>query len=186
MTDEILDIVDKKGRPTGTTALKSEAHSKGLYHNTIHLWLFTAKGDILLQQRSHKKTIYPLLWDVSVAGHIDAGESFIEATLRETEEEIGLLLQPESLVKIGVKLHESSYNEGTIQDNEFHQIYIAELKVGLNKLIPQETEVEALKLVSFQEFDTLLKHSTTNSHFIATNRSYYVFIIDALKKHLSL
>ena len=183
--DEYLDIVDKLGNSTGTTALKSEAHSKGLYHNTIHLWLFTDKGEILLQQRSHKKEIHPLLWDVSVAGHIDSGETFIEAALRETQEEIGLLLRPESLKKIGIKLHESSYNEGTIQDNEFHQIYIAELKVELNALIPQESEVEALKLVSFQEFETLLQHSETNSHFIATNRSYYVFIFNALKKHLS-
>jgi isopentenyldiphosphate isomerase len=183
--DEYLDIVDKQGNPKGETALKSEAHSKGLYHNTIHLWLFTAKGEILLQQRSHKKEIHPLLWDVSVAGHIDAGETFIEAALRETQEEIGLLLQPESLKKIGVKLHESSYNDNTIQDNEFHQIYIAELKVELNDLIPQDAEVEALKLVSFQEFEILLQQSETNSHFIATNKPYYIFIINALKEHLS-
>ena len=44
-------------------------------------------GEILLQQRSHKKIIHPLLWDVSTAGHIDAGESFLEAALRETKEE---------------------------------------------------------------------------------------------------
>ena len=54
---------------------------------------------ILLQQRSHKKTIHPLLWDVSVAGHIDAGETFIEAALRETKEEIGLLLKQKILKK---------------------------------------------------------------------------------------
>ena len=183
--DEYIDIVDGLGKPTGKSALKSEAHKNGWYHNTIHLCLYTKDGEVLLQQRSHKKEIHPLLWDVSVAGHIDAGETFIEAALRETEEEIGLQLQPENLIKIGVKLHESSYNEGTIQDNEFHQIYIAELKVELNELIPQEAEVEALKLVSFLEFETLLQHSETNSHFIATNRSYYMFIINALKKHLT-
>ncbi len=183
--DEYIDIVTNQGQPTDRIALKSEAHKNGWYHNTIHLWLFTSKGDILLQQRSHKKTIYPLLWDVSVAGHIDAGETFIEAVLRETQEEIGLLLQPDDLKKIGIKLHESSYSNGAIQDNEFHQVYIAELKVELNKLIPQETEVEALKLVSIQEFETLLQHSDTNSHFIATNKSYYVFITNAIKEHIS-
>src|SRR5690606_7878108 len=107
--DELLDIVTKQGKPTGKTALKSEVHSKGWYHNTVHLWLFTTEGEILLQQRSHKKEIYPLLWDVSVSGHIDAGESFIDAAIRETKEEVGLKLQPSSLQKIGVFLHESSY-----------------------------------------------------------------------------
>ena len=182
--DEYLDIVNKQGKPTGKTVLKSEAHSKGLYHNTIHLWLYTTKGEILLQQRSQKKPIYPLLWDVSVAGHIDAGETFVEAALRETEEEIGLQLQPVRLKKIGVELHESSYNDGAIEDNEFHHVYIAELLVELNELIPQEEEVEALKLVSFKEFEALLTNSETNSHFVVTNKTYYLFVINAIKDHL--
>ncbi|WP_417875709.1 NUDIX hydrolase [Winogradskyella sediminis] len=180
--DELLDIVTKQGQPTGKTALKSEAHAKGLYHNTIHLWLYTSNGEILLQQRSHKKVIYPLLWDVSVAGHIDAGETFIEAALRETEEEIGLKLDANSLQHIGVFLHETSYNNGKIQDNEFHQVFIAELKIPLDQLTIQEAEVEAVKLVSFQEFEDLLSHSETNSHFVTSNSDYYKFIIESIKK----
>lgn len=184
--DELIDIVNDLGKPTGKIALKSEAHKNGWYHNTIHLWLFTSKGEILLQQRSHKKAIHPLLWDVSVAGHIDAGESFIEAALRETEEEIGLQLQPECLNKIGVILHESSYNDGSIQDNEFHQVFISELKVEIDKLIPQEEEVEALKLVSLNEFEALLKESESNSHFVSTNKSYYEFILKEIKERLNI
>lgn len=179
--DEILDIVDKQGNPTGKTALKSEAHSKGLYHNTIHLWLFTSNGEILLQQRSQKKTIYPLLWDVSVAGHIDAGETFIEAVLRETKEEIGLQLEPNHLQKIGTFLHETNYANGKIKDNEFHQVFIAKLNVELNNLMPQEDEVEALKLVSFKEFEILLNNSKTNSHFVSNNSAYYQFVLKTIK-----
>ncbi|MBF8149642.1 NUDIX domain-containing protein [Winogradskyella sp. F6397] len=181
--DEIIDIVDKNGQPTGTTALKSEAHAKGLYHNTIHLWLFTSSGEILLQQRSHKKTIFPLLWDVSVAGHIDAGESFIEAALRETKEEIGLKLEPHNLKQVGVFLHETSYNDGKIQDNEFHQVFIAELTVDLTDLIIQESEVEAVKLVSFDAFESLLKGSESNMHFVTSNTTYYKFILKTIKEH---
>ncbi|WP_431107293.1 NUDIX hydrolase [Winogradskyella poriferorum] len=184
--DEYIDIVTANGEPTGKTALKSEAHKNGWYHNTIHLWLYTKNGEILLQQRSHKKAIHPLLWDVSAAGHIDAGESFIEAALRETKEELGLTLHADKLTKIGTKLYESSYANGTIQDNEFHQVYIAELKVDLTDLKPQEEEVEALKLVTFNEFETLLSQSETNNHFIPTNKSYYNFILDAIKAQLEL
>ncbi|MBT8324622.1 MAG: hydrolase, partial [Winogradskyella sp.] len=60
--DEIIDIVDQDGKPTGKSALKSIVHKEGLPHNTIHLWLYTDDGNILLQQRSHKKAIFPLLW----------------------------------------------------------------------------------------------------------------------------
>lgn len=180
--DEYIDIVTQEGEPTGKIALKSEAHKNGWYHNTIHLWLYTVKGEILLQQRSHKKKIHPLLWDVSAAGHIDAGESFLDAAIRETEEELGVTLQPEDLQKIGTFLHETDYGE--IQDNEFHQVYIAELKIELNKLIPQPEEVEALKLVNFNEFETLIEQSETNNHFIASNKSYYRFILETIKEKL--
>lgn len=174
--EERIDIVDKNGNPTGNSALKSEIHKNGWYHNTIHLWLYTKNGDILLQQRSHKKTIHPLLWDVSVAGHIDAGETFIEAALRETKEEIGLQLKSIDLAHIGTFLHESSYNSGEIKDNEFHQVYVAELKNSIDELQPQENEVEALKLVTRDEFLNLLQGSDDNHHFISSNKSYYEFI----------
>ncbi|WP_299117167.1 NUDIX domain-containing protein [uncultured Winogradskyella sp.] len=179
--DELLDIVDKNGKSTGKTALKSEVHKNGWYHNTIHLWLYTKNDEILLQQRSHKKVIYPLLWDVSVAGHIDAGETFEEAAIRETKEEIGLQLKETELTKIGAHLHKSIYNNGAIKDFEFHQVYIAELSVDLNTLIPQKDEVEALKLVTFNEFENLLVNSITNSHFIASNTEYYKFVLESIK-----
>ncbi|GGI57639.1 NUDIX hydrolase [Winogradskyella haliclonae] len=179
--DELLDIVDENGKPTGKTALKSEVHKKGWYHNTIHLWLYTDNDEILLQQRSHKKVIYPLLWDVSVAGHIDAGETFKEAATRETKEEIGLKLNENDLTKIGTHLHKSIYDNGTIKDFEFHQVYVAKLSIDLNQLIPQKDEVEALKLVTFNEFENLLANSTTNSHFIASNTEYYKFVLESIK-----
>jgi len=179
--DELLDIVDASGNPTGKTALKSEAHKNGWYHNTIHLWLYTNDGNILLQQRSHKKIIFPLLWDVSVAGHIDAGETFKEAAIRETKEEIDLTLDTDELIKIGTHLHKSEYYDGKIKDYEFHQVYIAELKVDLEHLKPQKNEVETLKLVTFKTFEDLLSNSETNSHFIASNRNYYQFVLETIK-----
>jgi isopentenyl-diphosphate delta-isomerase len=182
--DDYIDIVTPDGQPTGLIGLKSEAHAKGWYHNTIHLWLYTPDGKILLQQRSHKKLIFPLLWDVSVAGHIDAGETFIEAALRETYEEIGLRLAADDLKKIGVKLHESQYDGGKIKDYEFHQVFLAQLHYSLDELIPQPEEVESLKLVDITEFNKLLEHSETNNHFVATNREYYLFVIQAIKEHL--
>ena len=183
MMEEYIDIVSKDGQPIGKSAPKSEIHKKGLYHNTVHLWLYTKKGEILLQQRAATKAICPLLWDVSVAGHIDAGETITQAAVRETYEEIGLTLLETDLQKIGVFECFQSYDNGII-DNEFHNTFMAELHLSLDQLIPQEEEVEDLKLVSAQEFKTLLKHSETNNHFVATNYDYYHKVLNAIVVNL--
>ena len=182
---EYIDIVTKKGKPTGKSQLKSVIHQKGYYHNTAHIWFYTNNGEILLSQRSAKKVIWPLLWDVSVAGHIDTGETPKQAAIRETEEEIGLTISEFDLHKIGVFECFQTYESGII-DNEFHNTFIAELNNPLSKLILQEEEVESIKLVTFDEFEALIKNiDTNNNHFVPSNKSYYEFVIRSIKKNFN-
>lgn len=181
--DEYIDVATKEGALTGKRELKSIIHQKGLYHHTSHVWLYTKKKEILLAQRSSKKAICPLLWDVSVAGHIDAGETPKQAAVRETKEEIGLDLLESDLTLIGVYECFQNYDNGLI-DNEFHNTFIAELKVPLSQLVPQENEVEALKLVSFQEFESFLNHIGENNHFVASNKAYYQTIYQKIVREI--
>ena len=181
--DERIDIVTKDGKPTGKIALKSEIHNKGFYHNTAHIWLYTNQGNILLAQRSYKKAICPGMWDVSVAGHVDAGETIEEAALRETQEELSLPLKVSDLHKIGVFECFQSYDSG-IQDNEFHHTYIAKLTQDISTLKPQEEEVEALQLVTIKEFVTLLDNSETNEYFVPSNRAYYKKVLNAIQENV--
>ena len=91
--DEEVDILTDSGEYTGTTCLKSEAHKNGWCHPTVHVWLYTADGKVLLQQRGKHKKTFPLLWDVSVAGHVSAGEDILAAAKREVQEEVGYTLR---------------------------------------------------------------------------------------------
>jgi len=184
--EEYLDILTPSGTLTGKTALKSSVHSNGYYHNTAHLWLYTPNREILLAQRSATKVICPLLWDVSVAGHVDAGETITEAVIREAQEEIGLILSTDQLKKIGVFSSFQTYEKGLI-DNEFHHTFIAPLNQPLNTLIPEPNEVEGLKLVTLINFEELLNASGTNSHFVPSNFAYYKLVLesitDTIKNH---
>ena len=181
--DERIDILDHQGNLTGRNCLKSVAHKKGLYHATVHIWFYTPDGNILLQQRAASKKIYPLLWDVSVAGHVNSGESLSTAAIREVKEEIGLIICKDNLKKIGVMKSFQTYNSGII-DNEFHTIFISKLNRKIENLSPQKEEVEALKTVSLSRFEELLDNSKNNSHFVTSNKAYYVYVLKKIKKEL--
>lgn len=182
--DEYIDIVDKHGNPTGTSELKSIIHQKGYYHHTTHVWLYNKSGEILLSQRSAKKIICPLMWDVSVAGHIDAGETPQQAAVREAKEEIGITILESSLQLIGIFESFRSYKNG-IHDNEFHNTFIAEITVPISKLIRQEEEVEALKFVSLAEFKKRIQNIGKNNHFVPSNKSYYELVWQNIKNKIA-
>lgn len=178
--DELIDILTPEGKPTGKTALKSEAHKNGWFHATVHIWLFTSDKKILLQKRALTKKVFPGLWDISVAGHIGAGESVLSSAKREVFEEIGLDLEEKDLIKISTRVHQVSHKNG-IQDNEHHHVFIAELKVPLSTLKIQEEEVADIKL-----FDLSILKDTKNLENILLSRfhNYYVAVYDKIVKHL--
>ena len=143
--DELIDILTPEGKSTGKTALKSEAHKNGWFHATAHIWFFTSDKKILLQKRALTKKVFPGIWDISVAGHIGAGEEILEGAKREVFEEIGLILEDKDFIKIGTRIHQVNHENG-IQDNEHHHVFIAELKTPISELTMQPEEVAGLEL----------------------------------------
>ena len=91
MTEEIFPIVDETGRVIGK-ATRKECHSGSrLLHPVVHLHVFDRQGRLYLQKRAHNKLIQPDKWDTAVGGHVDYGETVMQALRRETREELGLL-----------------------------------------------------------------------------------------------
>jgi isopentenyldiphosphate isomerase len=82
--------VDENGEVKGSMT-RDEAHDGTMkLHPVVHLHVFNSKGELYLQHRSKWKKVQPDKWDTATGGHIDYGETVIEALYREVNEEIGL------------------------------------------------------------------------------------------------
>ncbi len=171
--DEYVAILDENGNPTNERCLKSIAHRKGLFHATVHIWLFTSNGELLIQQRNPDKDTFPNLWDVSVAGHIEFGETPSKAALREIHEEIGLRLHSDALLYLGTHLEKHKHCSDFI-DNELHHIYCSELLQPISSLKLQKEEVSKVRLINLEEIQK--KISTADTSFVPHDTSYYEFI----------
>ncbi|MBO7147099.1 MAG: NUDIX domain-containing protein [Lentisphaeria bacterium] len=88
---EFFDIIDDSGKIIGRAA-RSECHGNpALIHRSVRVVVYHPDGDsILLQKRSASKDIFPGRWDMAVGGHLDSGEEYADAALRELSEELGI------------------------------------------------------------------------------------------------
>ncbi|WP_228235743.1 NUDIX hydrolase [Allomuricauda sp. M10] len=181
--DEYVDILDEQGNPTGQSCLKSEAHRKGLLHPTIHVWLYTKDGRVLIQQRGKHKDTHPLLWDVSVAGHVSAGENIPLAAVREVEEEVGLSITVNDLESIGTFKAVHKISENFI-DAELHHIFLCELKVPLSALIKQDSEVDDLALIPLFQFAEETWGLANVAKYVPHGPTYYKTIVKEIKSRI--
>ena len=99
--DEIFDVVDEDDQVIGQ-ATRGEVHRRGLRHRAVHVLVFNTKGEVFLQKRSMHKDTFPGAWDSSCSGHLDRGEDYDAAAIRELWEEIGLKVTqaPQRVLKI--------------------------------------------------------------------------------------
>jgi 16S rRNA (adenine1518-N6/adenine1519-N6)-dimethyltransferase len=100
-SEELFDVVDEND-VVQRTATRAEVHAQGLIHRAVHVFVLSRKGDLYLQKRSRLKDMSPGLWDSSVSGHLDAGEDYEAAALRELGEEIGISANAADLERIGI------------------------------------------------------------------------------------
>ncbi len=114
--DEVI-WVDEKDNELGIVS-RDKAHAEGLLHRIAVVYLVNDKGEILVQERLSGRL------DHSVGGHVDPGETYELAALRELKEELGIENRElkEASSGIGLDIMQNPNKRGFI--NHIYKLYL--------------------------------------------------------------
>ena len=157
--------------------MKSEAHKNGLWHRGVHVWIYNAEKGLLIQKRASDKNLHPDLWDISVAGHVSAGETPEKSAVREISEEISLDINPEELELY--KIRAVAKTKPDYYDNEFDYIYFLKYEGETSSLTLQQEEVQEIKCIALDELE---KDLEKNPEKYTSRGEYWFEIIRMLRE----
>jgi isopentenyldiphosphate isomerase len=141
--DELFDVLDAEGRPTGVAKPRGEVHRDGDWHGAVQIWVGGVGDDgtpfVLFQRRSLTKDTWPGFLETAISGHIRSGETF-EETIREAEEEIGLAVGVDDVTHIGRRFIAGS--DGVVTEREVHSVFAVRCDQPLSayRLHPDEVD----------------------------------------------
>lgn len=160
--DELFDILNEDGTRTGQTKPRGLVHQDGDLHGASHVFLTRRKNDriqLLLQKRSADKDSYPLCWDTSSAGHLDAGESFDHAAIRELGEELGVAGYTPEYLFTKKQEHTAYFHGKFFHDHEINAVYLLELDRDASAFSIEKSEIETVHWFDLEDILSALKRS---------------------------
>ena len=148
--DEPLICVDEADVVVGYRDKAACHRGTGILHRAFSLFIFTPAGELIVQQRSARKRLWPGFWATSCCSHPRRGETIAAAAERRLGEELGLtcVLTP---------LYTFTYQAQYDADGAEHEL--CTVLVGCTSAVPQPHphEVLALKTVAPRALDAALR-----------------------------
>lgn len=154
---ELFDVRNPDGSPSGIVRERGIVHREGSLHATAHIWVVRENKksgyDVLLQKRSACKDSNPGYYDISAAGHLPAGDDYLPSAVRELAEELGITAEEEELQYVGI--HHGGFEDvfygKPFKDDELSAVYVYGRPVQADKLQLQESEVEEVIWIDYEE-----------------------------------
>ncbi len=147
--EENFDVLNEQGEFTGEIATREECHKKGLWHRAVYAFIIDNDKNVLLQKRSANKKLWPNMWDVTVGGHVMAGEFGRQALIREVKEELGINIGDNDIKYL---LGSTSINQqGDIVNKHYNECYLIIKNIDISNIKIQKEEVSDIKYFSKEE-----------------------------------
>ena len=146
MPEELVVLVDENDQMIGTMAKALVHGAETPLHRAFSAFIFrVSDGQLLLQQRSHTKQTWPLVWSNSCCGHPGVAESTLEAVRRRLRDELGL-----TPLRLEVASpYRYCFTRDGVMENEICPIVVG--TVDTEPTINPD-EVEAIRWVDWKEF----------------------------------
>jgi isopentenyl-diphosphate delta-isomerase len=147
MNQQVI-LVNENDEEVGVSE-KIDAHRKALLHRAFSIFIFNAKGEMLLQQRAKNKYHSPELWTNACCSHPYPLESTEAAARRRLQEELGFTT---SLKKIFDFTYRSEFDNG-LTEFEFDHVFVGEYN---DKITPNINEVSECCFMNFEDIEAKL------------------------------
>ena len=142
---EYADVYDAQERKTGRIVPKDTPLSEGEYVMSVGIWIRNKEGQIFATRRSLTKRFMPGKWE-NTGGHVQAGETPVEAVIRELKEETGIDVTADQIVYLG---------EATREAHGIGKNYGVTMDVNLEDLFFSDGEVMDARWLSREEFERM-------------------------------
>jgi isopentenyl-diphosphate delta-isomerase len=136
-------LVNEKDEWIGTLD-KTTAHTEGVLHRALSVFIFNDKRELLLQQRALDKYHSGGLWSNACCSHPYPGESTLAAAHRRLQEELGFDCE---LCPVLTHLYKADVGKGMIE-HEYDHIFSGYYNGSIE---PQPAEVSHYRYVSLPE-----------------------------------
>ena len=143
---EELILVDTDDNEIGFGS-KADCHDgPGVLHRAFSLFLFNDAGELLLQQRSAQKRLWPGYWSNTCCSHPRRGETLAVATMRRLHDELNTAAELEYIYRF---CYQASFGEAG-SENELCHVYLGKIN---GDILPNDSEIESVRFVSATSLD---------------------------------
>ena len=97
VASQLIDAMDPHDRVIGSIE-RRDALRLGANFRVAHLFLFNGDSELLVQRLASSRPRHPGCWGSSVATYVESAETYREAIVRRTFEELGVSPQEPKLV----------------------------------------------------------------------------------------
>ena len=164
---ELWDIYDSSRNPTGRTAPRGPL-CIGDYHLVVEIWLMNREGHLLVTRR-HPDRSWGNYWECT-HGSALAGETSIQAAVREVREEVGILLDP----KDGILL------DSAREDRWFRDVWFFQGDFDFNRLTLQHEEIAEARVITREVYEKMARELL----FVPTMPDFYKLYDMRIKRRM--